>query len=158
LIAYSNTTPFISLSSIGCLDLFPKLFGKVYVAESVIQECSSGGIIFVPNLKKLDWIIPVEDDNTKNYPMILDLDNGEKQTILLALKNKADKVIIDERIGRSVAEYLGLSVTGTLGVLAKAKSLGYIESFHKSALEMKNKGIFYNINLIEKIAKDLAEI
>jgi len=158
LIVYSNTTPFISLSSIGCLDLFPKLFGKVFVAESVIEECSSGGIIFVPNLKQLDWIISVADDNTKNYPIILDLDKGEKQTIILALKNNAEKVIIDERIGRSVAEYLGLSVTGTLGILAKAKSLGYIKSFYEAAFEMKSKGIYYNMNLINRIAKDLNEI
>ncbi len=39
----------------------------------------------------------------------------------MAGKYKADWIIIDEKIGRNMAEYLGLKVTGTLGVLLKAK-------------------------------------
>jgi predicted nucleic acid-binding protein len=45
------------------------------------------------------------------------LDKGEKHT--LAIQKNADHVIIDEKIARNVA--MGLSVTGTLGVLLKAK-------------------------------------
>jgi predicted nucleic acid-binding protein len=37
-IIYSNTTPFIALSSIDQLDMLPKIFGKVHVAKAVIDE------------------------------------------------------------------------------------------------------------------------
>ncbi len=47
----------------------------------------------------------------------------------MASKCQADWVIIDEKIGRNMAEYLGLHVTGTLGVLLKAKQQGLIPSF-----------------------------
>ena len=117
---YSNTTPFIALASVGRLDLLPRLFGKIYVAEAVIDECGEGDRILVPNLKALEWIIPVADDEASALPVLFELDRGEKQTIILALKHSANTVIIDERIGRRIAEYLGLNVTGTLGVLAKA--------------------------------------
>ncbi len=45
-------------------------------------------------------------------PILLELDRGEKQTIALALKEKGSLVVIDEKIGRNIAEYLGLKVTG----------------------------------------------
>jgi len=157
MIVYSNTTPFIALASIDQLDLLPQLFGKIYVAEAVIAECAAGGRIVVPDLRDLEWVIPVEDEQDAAMPVLFDLDQGEKQTILLAKKKIADKVIIDERIGRQVAEYLGLNITGTLGVLVKAKSLGLIPSFSEAARDMQQQGIRYNKNLIARLAAHLDE-
>lgn len=157
MIIYSNTTPFIALSSIDQLDILPKIFGKVHVAKAVIDECAEGGRIIVPDITQLSWIIPVADDIDTALTVLFELDRGEKQTILLAKKFKADKVIIDERMGRSIAEYLELSVVGTLGVLAKGKKLGLIKSFRDSALDMQSQGIYYNTALIQRIAQQLGE-
>lgn len=107
MIVYSNTTPFIALASIGQLELLPKIFGKVRVAEAVINECAEGGRVLVPDLRQIDWVVPVADDNDLALTVLFELDRGEKQTILLARKHKAGKVIIDERIGRGIAEYPG---------------------------------------------------
>ena len=52
---------------------------------------------------------------------LLELDKGEKYTLNMALKMSADMVIMDEKIGRNIAEYLGLTVIGTLGILLNAK-------------------------------------
>ncbi len=62
MIVYSNTTPFIALASIDRLDLLPQLFGTVHVAEAVIAECAAGGRIVVPDLRGLEWIVPVADE------------------------------------------------------------------------------------------------
>jgi predicted nucleic acid-binding protein len=105
-----------------------------------------GGI--VPDLTQLAWVVPVADEDDVVLTVLFELDRGEKQTILLARKYKADKVIIDERIGRRIAEYLDLNVVGTLGVLAKAKTLGLIDSFRDAALDMQHQGIYYNTPLI----------
>jgi len=117
---FSNTTPFIALVSIDQLQLLPQLFGRIYVAQSVIEECVEGGRILVPHLQSLSWVIPVPDESSSNMPVLFELDRGEKQTLLLASKHHDSTVIIDERLGRNVAEYMGLQVIGTLGVLAKA--------------------------------------
>lgn len=158
MIVFSNTTPFIALASIGQLKLFPQLFDKVHVAESVIDECAEGGRILVPDLRSLDWVIPVADEATSVLPVLFELDRGEKQTIILARKYGAARVIIDERLGRRVAEYLGLNVTGTLGVLAKAKSIGLIPSFHEAAQAMRQQGIHYNAGLITRLAQHMGEL
>lgn len=158
MIVFSNTTPFIALSSIGRLELLPQLFGKIHVAESVASECAEGGRILVPDLKSLDWVVHVADEATSTLPILFELDHGEKQTIALARKYGAAKVIIDERLGRRVAEYLQLSVTGTLGVLVKAKTIGLIPSFHEAAQAMRQQGIHYNAGLITRLAQYLGEI
>ena len=39
---FSNTTPFLALSSTDRLSLLPRLFTTVHVAESVARECAQG--------------------------------------------------------------------------------------------------------------------
>ena len=39
MIVFSNTTPFIALSSIQQLSLLPKLFAEVHVVYEVAEEC-----------------------------------------------------------------------------------------------------------------------
>ena len=155
---FSNTTPFIALASIDQLQLLPQLFGHICVAQSVIEECAEGGRILVPHLQSLSWVIPIADESTSNLPVLFDLDRGEKQTLLLASKHPDSTVIIDERIGRNVAEYMGLKVTGTLGVLAKAKTSGLIPSFYAAAQGMREQGIHYSDGLIDRLAQHLGEI
>lgn len=48
------------------------------------------------------------------------LDPGERDAIQLALIDKADLVLIDERKGRVMAHHFGLETTGTLGVILEA--------------------------------------
>lgn len=55
-----------------------------------------------------------------------ELDAGEAEAIALALELKADRLLIDERLGRQVAQRLGVSVTGLLGVLVAAKQVNLI--------------------------------
>ena len=157
MIIFSNTTPFIALSSINKLDLLPKLFGQIHVVTEVIEECAAGGMIPVPNLRALPWIVEIHPSHAISISILLELDKGEKYTLQMAKEMKADRVIIDEKIGRDVAEYLGLEVTGTLGVLLKAKQKDWIESFTESAKAMSDQGIHYNKALINKLAKAIGE-
>lgn len=123
----------------------------------MLAECEEGGKIIVPDLRNLPWVVVVPDEATLSLPVQFELDRGERHTIALALKYSADAVIIDERIGRRMAEYFGLHVTGTLGILAKAKAAGLIPSFYDAASEMSKQGIFFNHDLIVRLATHLGE-
>ena len=157
MIVFCNTTPFIALSSINKLELLPKLFGQVHVVTEVIEECAAGGMISVPDLRGIPWVVEIHPSQAITISILLELDKGEKYTLQMAKELKADRVIIDEKIGRDVAEYLGLEVTGTLGILLKAKQNGWIESFTESSNAMSDQGIHYNTTLIKKLAKVIGE-
>jgi len=157
-IVFSNTTPFIALSSIQQLDLLPELFKEIYVVDSVVAECATGGKIIVPDLTQLTWVRIVEvKPEISKIPFLIQLDKGEKETIQVALREKADYVIIDEKMGRNIAEYLGLAVIGSLGILLKARQVGKISSFVSCVKAMQDQGIHYNIKLLEKLAKQVDE-
>jgi len=49
------------------------------------------------------------------------LDLGEASVIQLALDNNLATVCIDEAVGRRVARLNGLTLTGSIGILLKAK-------------------------------------
>lgn len=157
MIVFSNTTPLIALSSIGHLSLLRAVFNEIRIVDVVVSECAAGGKIVVPDVANLDWIhvvtsLPCEPDS-----VLMRLDAGEKHTLNMAVKMKADFVIIDEKLGRNIAEYLGVPVIGTLGVLLKAKQLGMIPSFVECVHGMLNFGLRYNTNLVKKLAGYVGE-
>ena len=73
--------------------------------------------------------------------LLADLDRGEAEVIALAQELSADLVIIDERLARRHARRLGLTLTGTLGVLLKAKQLGYVKSVAPLIDRLRQDGI-----------------
>lgn len=153
---FCNTTPFIALSSVKQLHLLPTLFGTIHVVDTVVEECAEGGPIAVPDLCHLEWIHIVPSRPCHSL-LLLELDRGEKHTLDMAQYQQADRVIIDEKLGRNLAEYLGLRVTGTLGILLKAKQLGLIDSFLGVAQAMRQRGIRYNTALLHRLAKKVGE-
>lgn len=160
MIVFSNTTPLIALASVDALHLLPGLFGRIHVAASVAAECRAGGPINVPELSNLNWIeiVPMPAVATPGLRSPLwELDAGERDTIELACMKKADLVIIDEKLGRNHAEFLGLKVTGTLGVLLKAKQQGLIPSFRAAGEGMRARGIHYSPALIARLAASVGE-
>jgi len=158
MIIFSNTTPIIALSSIGQLDLMPQLFSEVHIVDTVVNECAKGGKIIVPDLMRLNWLHCVESKNYAHHPLLISLDDGEKHTIEAALAHQANYTIIDEKLGRNLAEFLGLKVIGTLGILLKAKQQNKIPSFIACVKAMQKQGIRYNNQLVEKLAIQIGEI
>lgn len=113
-----NITPFIALSSIDQIPLLKELYGSIQVPQAVIDELKAGGSILVPDIAKYEWIRVVPDITDISNRLIFQLDNGERQVILNALKVQAELVLIDDRVGRNIAEYL----LGYLFYLALSKS------------------------------------
>lgn len=147
MIVYCNTTPIIALASVDRLNLLPELFGQIRVPVAVMEECAVGGPVHVPPLSSMAWVVPGADEPVSHLSILM----------AQALTYRADLVIIDERHGRRLAEYLGLNVTGTLGILVKAKSAGLIPSFRADAEKMREQGLFFHPGLIDRLASHLGE-
>jgi len=118
-----NATPIISLALIDKLELLHLLYGEVLTPPAVQAEVLAGGArdIGVAELQKSDWIRVTPLRDPRRADLLSDLDRGEAEVLALAQELNANLVIIDERLARRHAKRLGLMLTGTLGVLLKAK-------------------------------------
>lgn len=85
------------------------------------------------------------------------LHDGEVEVMILAKEIAADVVIIDDANAKKHAKYLGLPVTGTLGVLVKAKQKGYIDELKPILQRMVEKGIYISQSLVELCLKQVGE-
>ncbi len=75
------------------------------------------------------WIQVHEAANRPTVCILgITLDVGESETIAMSLEWPVDFLIMDESSGRAMARNLKIRITGTLGVLLKAKRDGEIPS------------------------------
>ena len=76
-------------------------------------------------------------------PMLVNsLDIGEASVIQWALNQRVQTVCIDEATGRRVARLNGLSVTGSIGVLLRAKREGLAFSMRSAIQRMRARGVW----------------
>jgi predicted nucleic acid-binding protein len=108
----------------------PPLYGRVLVPKSVADELNQPR---KPETVRLwisqppDWLEIVPLSQQSDPQALPHLDVGERDAILLALEIKADLVLMDERESVEEATRLGLTVTGTLGVLDRAAEKGWLD-------------------------------
>ena len=128
MLVVSDTSPITNLLQVGQLHLLHLIFGEIIIADEVFDELCQ-----IPEqqqtIASLNWI---HHRFPTNKALVEELksqiDPGEAASIVLALELKADQLLIDEKKGRSVAQSLGLQITGLLGILLRAKKDGYLIS------------------------------
>lgn len=146
MIVVSNTSPITNLTAIGQFNLLQFLFGELHVPEAVVAELSFGGVEW-PGLHEInesEWVFTtVVKDRRLVEALRLELDRGEAETIALALQLQADLVLIDEKPGRFAAQHFGLKVMGVVGMIVRAKQLGYIAATRPSLDALRETAGFY---------------
>jgi hypothetical protein len=128
-IIVSNTTPLSELAKVGQLNLLPEIFGRIIIPVEVYNEITTGNHPAVKAVQSVEWIdVLAIQTQTKVLQLQREfkLDLGESATIILAEELKANRVLIDEKLGRKVAQSRNLPVTGTIGLLLVAKQKGII--------------------------------
>lgn len=115
----SDTSCLILLSKIHRLELLQQLYGEITITKTIAEEFNT----------VLPDFIRIEEPQNTTYQKILEtfVDKGEASALALALEKKNCLLIIDDNKGRKEAKQLGLTFTGTLGILIIAKQRGLIE-------------------------------
>ena len=89
--------------------------------------------------------------------LVTHLNAGEASAIALALEARIRLAAMDERRGRFVARYMGLTVTGSVGVLLRAKRLGLIEAVGPRLTAMRRNGIWIGEALVGRVLLEAEE-
>jgi predicted nucleic acid-binding protein len=142
-IIISDTSCLIILNKIGELDLLRQLYNTVTITHDILLEYGE---------QLPDWIeVQQAKDQYRQQLLEMQIDKGEASAIALALETADSTVILDDWKARRLAERLGLSVTGTLGVIIRAKNTGLIPSI-KPYLEKIRETNFRISEELEQIA------
>lgn len=161
-VVVSDTSPLIYLASVEQFGLLRLLYGTVLIPGAVWSEMNESGSALTGAKEcraaiEAGWM-RIEAGGVS--PRVLELagnqiDAGELEAISLASNMKAT-LIIDDFDGRRVARSLGVDMTGTLGVLVRAKHERHLACI-RPALVRLVRNTNYRISR-ELVASALAEV
>lgn len=145
-----NTSPIVALvAATGDLHVLRR-YRRVCVPLEVCREVAAGGAgqFALIEFQQANWL------HKSSTPIVLStilgntLDLGEASVIQFALNQNIQTVCIDEAAGRRVARLSGLNVTGSLGILLKAKREGYPIRIAEAIVRMRQHGIWLSQRVV----------
>lgn len=160
----TDSSTLIHLAAIGRLGLLRKFYKRITVPTAVWREVveqggGRAGAVQVEQARQEGWIevVPCLDSGLLRL-LKRDLDDGESEVIALAVDQKAMLVLLDETEARRTADLYGLSKTGIVGVLIRAKQERQIESLKTELDRLLNQGGFWiEERLYKRVLKAVGE-
>lgn len=153
-----NSTPLIALVKCGQMELLHKMYDEVIIPEAVYNEICAADDIVSQSLKNAQWIEVKKIHNEEEKKIYRTrLHDGEVEVMILAREEHPYAVIIDDLAARNTAEFLGLPLTGTLGVLIKAKREHFLPEVMPVIYQMQKNHIYFSDQLIELVRKKVDE-
>ena len=152
-----NASPLIFLSKIGRLHLLNDLFSEILVPAgawrevtrksdemtSTLNELMSSGIIIVFTVQ----------NETAVSTMLGRLHTGEVEVIVGAGELEVLDVILDDGYARSKAKQMGLSVTGTLGILIAGHKQGFVTDLGSEIDKLRAIGFRISDSIVDQILR-----
>jgi hypothetical protein len=123
-----NTGPLIALAEIGQFLLLRALYGEITIPPAVRAEARDPTVSAALDAAlAAGWLkIIAPRDPLAVQILRRELDPGESEALIVAKENGAELVIVDDLDARRMAQALGLTFVGTLGVLLTAKLNNHI--------------------------------
>ena len=156
----SNSSPIIHLAKIGKLDFLKEYFQTIIIPEAVYRESIIEGKERdeVKLIKQATWIKVVKvKEQTLVKLLTVSLDTGESEVIALSIETGADLILLDDSEAREIARLYGFKITGTLGILLKAKKDGKINSLKTILMQLKETGFWIDDDLQYRLLHEAGE-
>jgi predicted nucleic acid-binding protein len=151
-----DTGPLIALGRVGALDVVGRLPLAFVIPKEVADEIEIGARAGYP-VAVPAWaaVLPLGSTIVSLGPHLLDA--GEAAVIQLAIEQGINDVCIDEWRGRPAATSVGLKVTGSLGLLGRAKRIGLIEAVRPWVERLTACGVHYHPELVGRFLREIGE-
>jgi len=145
-VVISDTSTLILLQKIHELELLNQLYDNLVTTPEIVEEYGD---------KLPDWV-KVESVKDKKYQEFVEtqVDMGEASAIALAKEFDEVLLLLDDLKARKLAQTLGLKITGTLGIIHKAKKEGFI----KEVKPLIDKLLETNFRISDKIVEEILSL
>jgi predicted nucleic acid-binding protein len=156
MIVIADTGPVNYLIWIGEIDVLPKLYGRIVVPPSVVDELKRSQ---APEAVR-SWIaqppawLEIQTSNLLPDAELAQarIGPGERDAILLAQELGADELILDDLRGRAEAQRRHLHFIGTLGVLRTAADKRLID-FRDAVKRLLQTNFHISQNILDRLIK-----
>lgn len=153
----ANTTPLIAFAKCNRLDILRNLYGELIVPEAVLAEVKSEPAC--TRVRSASWIRVMPIGNVFGRKMFsARLHAGEVDVMILAQELAADLVLMDDNAAKKTARFLGFNVTGTFGVLLRAKREGIIGSVQELMDDIIADGLYASEDVRRLVLEQAGEL
>jgi predicted nucleic acid-binding protein len=131
------------------IDLLDALFYRIAIPEAVWQEFENNiEKASIPQARRFqNNVIPV----THYEKINAEIGPGETEAIILYEQIHADRLLVEDKEARLIAEARGIRCTGTLGILMEAKDVSLISALRPLFSKLLLKGRYFSIPLLNQI-------
>ena len=154
-----NASPVIFLARIDRLSLLADIAPKVILPRSVMSEVDAGNDIDGAGdvARKASFLEIVSDVSPTPSVAAWQLGAGETQVLSLAVAMPGVTAVIDDLAARKCAKTLGVSLLGTISVLAIAKKKALIPAIAPLLHALREEGMRLSPSLVEQILGESGE-
>ncbi len=154
-----NTSPLFYLHRLGCIYVLEKLYRNIVIPQAVVNELKEGKTVGedVPEVEDYKWVTVKNVVVPAFIKMVPDLGNGEAEVLALGCQENNPLLVIDDALARRIAKLQEFKLTGTAGVLVKAKKAGHITRIRPLMDKLKEIGFYLKDELIREILKNAGE-
>ena len=129
----SDTSVLHYLSVTGQFNCLEKIFHEVFIPSAVWKEVSHHRDLPVCNAATqaiaAGWLkLETPHDRQAVQSLQRFLGAGESEAIVIAREHQPSLLLMDDLDGRATAQRFNLPVMGTVGILVRARKLGYVAS------------------------------
>lgn len=147
----ADSSALVALATCEALDVLLELFDDIKVPQAVYDEVvepeKSQAAVLEDYLQKR-----VENVDASRFVFTAgELGQGEIEAMALYKQLSADRLLIDDRRARAIAEHNNIQCIGALGILLLAKHRGIIQQIAPQVDMLRNSTIHYGEALLEKV-------
>jgi len=155
----ANTSPLFYLHQVGHLEALRLLYGRIVIPPAVEAElkAGAGAGLTTPEISEVDGIAVHPLRSRALVPVIVDLGPGEAEVLGLGMEWPGSLLILDDRLGRRVAQLNSLICTGTLGVLVRAKQAGHLKAIRGVIQNLRACGLWLTDDLVAMVLEQANE-
>jgi predicted nucleic acid-binding protein len=142
----SDTSTLILFHKIDEFNLLQKVYGELITTPEVANEFG----------EQLPEWIKIRSVSDKKYQIFLEtqIDGGEASAIALASEFEDVLLLLDDLKARKLAIQLNFKITGTLGIIHKAKQMRLIEKVRP----LINKLLLKDFRIADNIVKEFLKL